>query len=129
MNGPDPDTCHPMPGFPHAGFLRPLAADRPNVPVGRLTCYDDPTGPEHFLEKNVLHHYDFVGHRRVIGGGEVPPYTLVGGNPARPTRARFDAATIAALVDVAWWDWPVAGISRNLDAIRGQDLAALGRAA
>ncbi|MET9859530.1 CatB-related O-acetyltransferase [Streptomyces smyrnaeus] len=39
--------------------------------------------------------------------GDVPPYTIVGGNPARPIRQRFDDADIARLRRAAWWDWPV----------------------
>ncbi len=64
--GPDPLDPHPMPGFPRVGFLKPLAT-APNVEIGDYTYYDDPAGPEHFLEKCVLYHYDFVGDRLVIG--------------------------------------------------------------
>lgn len=56
---------------------------------------------------------------------DVAPYSVVAGNPAREVRRRFDDPTIARLLDIAWWDWPVDRISRNLNAIRGADLAAL----
>jgi virginiamycin A acetyltransferase len=56
---------------------------------------------------------------------DVPPYGLVAGNPARPVRTRFDEATVARLLAVAWWDWDAAKITRNLNAIRGADLAEL----
>jgi virginiamycin A acetyltransferase len=55
----------------------------------------------------------------------VKPYTIVAGNPARRIRQRFDDETIAALQAIAWWDWPVEKITRNLPAIRAADLAAL----
>jgi virginiamycin A acetyltransferase len=55
----------------------------------------------------------------------VAPYAVVAGNPARELRRRFDEATIAALVEIAWWDWPAARIERNIPAILGTDLAAL----
>jgi virginiamycin A acetyltransferase len=67
MTGPDPDDPYPVAGFPRVGFLRPFARGRPNVEVGRYSYYDDPDGPEHFFERNVLHHYDFSGDRLVIG--------------------------------------------------------------
>ena len=35
--------------------------------IGDFTYYDDPDGPEHFVDKCVLHHYDFIGDRLVIG--------------------------------------------------------------
>ena len=55
----------------------------------------------------------------------VPPYAIVAGNPARVVKTRFKADTVARLLALAWWDWPVDKVSRNLDAIRGADLAAL----
>jgi virginiamycin A acetyltransferase len=36
----------------------------------------------------------------------VPPYGIVGGNPARLIRRRFDDADIDRLLRAAWWDWP-----------------------
>ncbi|CUH40762.1 Streptogramin A acetyltransferase [Jannaschia seosinensis] len=56
---------------------------------------------------------------------DVAPYAIVAGNPARELRRRFDADIIARLLDVAWWDWSTARITRNIDAIRGADIAAL----
>ena len=207
--GPDPDTLHPMPGFPRVVALRPLAAGRGNVSVGPYSYYDDPDDATAFFDRNVLHHFDFVGDNLVIGpfcafatgcrivmnganhamggfstypfnifgGGweagfdpetwaaenrgdtvigadvwigaeawimpgitigpgaivaakavvtrDVAPYTVVAGNPAREVRRRFDPETIAALLDIAWWDWSVDRIGRNLHAIRGRDLDAL----
>jgi virginiamycin A acetyltransferase len=60
---------------------------------------------------------------------DVPPYAIVAGNPAKVVKTRFDRRTIARLLDVAWWDWPVDKIGRNLNAIRGADIAALEAAA
>lgn len=65
-----------------------------------------------------------VGARAVVSG-EVPPYAVAVGNPARVTRLRFDPETVARLLAAAWWDWPPDRIARNLAAIRGADIAAL----
>lgn len=65
-----------------------------------------------------------IGARAVVSG-EVPPYAIVAGNPARVVRHRFSQETVEALLTTAWWDWPVDRIIRNLDAIRGADLTAL----
>lgn len=65
MQGPDPDTIHPMPGFPQVCFLKNIIT-RPNIEVGNYTYYDDPDGVENF-EKNVLYHFPFIGDRLVIG--------------------------------------------------------------
>jgi virginiamycin A acetyltransferase len=58
----------------------------------------------------------------------VEPYTVVGGNPARTIRLRFDAATIQTLLALQWWHWDIAKITRNLKAICGADLESLQQA-
>jgi virginiamycin A acetyltransferase len=211
-SGPRPEIKHPIPMHPRVGFLKPLI-DRPNIEIGDFTYYDDPDGPDAFAEKCVLHHYEFIGDRLVIGrfsaiaegarfimnganhamsgfstypfnifgGGweegfdettwerelrgdtvigndvwigmeavvmpgvtigdgaivaarsvvthDVPPYAIVAGNAARVVKMRFDKQTVRRLLSVAWWDWPVDKITRNLDAIRGADIDRLERSA
>lgn len=208
MTGPNPEIKHPIAMHPRVGFLKPLV-EAENVEIGDYTYYDDPGGPDKFVEKCVLHHYAFIGDRLVIGkfcavaegarfimnganhamsgfstypfnifghGWEagfdvatwqkenrgdtvigndvwigmeaiimpgvaigsgaivaaksvvthdVAPYAIVAGNPAKVVKMRFDQATVARLLKAAWWDWPAEKISRNLDAIRGADIAAL----
>ena len=68
-----------------------------------------------------------VGTRAVVTG-DVPPYTIVGGVPARPIRKRFDDETIRRLEALRWWDWDEERLRRNLSAIQSGDLAALERA-
>ncbi len=64
-----------------------------------------------------------------VVAGQVPDYAIVGGNPARIIRMRFDELTIAALNRLAWWDWPIAHIRAHEAAIVGADLDLLERAA
>jgi virginiamycin A acetyltransferase len=206
MQGPSPDTTHPMPGFPQICFLKNVIT-RPNIEAGNFTYYDDPDGIDHF-EKNVLYHFPFIGDRLIIGKfcaiargvkfimhganhqmngistfpffifgngwesarpadgelpykgdtiigndvwigydalimpgvtigdgaiiaarsvvtADVPPYAIVGGNPAGLVRQRFDAEGVRRLLAIAWWDRPVAWISQHLDQIRGGDIDAL----
>jgi virginiamycin A acetyltransferase len=198
-----------MPTYDGIVFLQPLAEGRANVTVGPYAYYDDRDRMRDFFDRNVLHHFDFVGDRLTIGpfcalahgvrifmnGGthamrgfstypfnifgagweegfdpatwaaenrgdtvigpdvwigdgatimpgvtigagaivaalsvvtrDVAPYAIVAGNPAREVRRRFDEGTVARLLDTAWWDWDAAKVTRNLNAIRGADLAAL----
>lgn len=71
-----------------------------------------------------------IGNGAVISSrsvvvADVPPYTIVGGNPARVIRQRFDADTVARLESLAWWDWPVETITQHLDKIVAADIDAL----
>lgn len=56
---------------------------------------------------------------------DVPPYSIVGGNPAQLIKMRFDEATVDALNDLAWWDWPIEIITENLPHIVDANLEAL----
>lgn len=212
MHGPNPEIKHPIPMHHRVGYLKPLV-DARNIEIGEFTYYDDPEGPDKFAERCVLHHYDFIGDKLIIGkfcaiaegtrfimnganhllsgfstypfnifghGWEqgfdvrtwkrevrgdtviahdvwigmdavimpgvrigsgaivaakavvthdVPAYAVVAGNPAAVVKTRFDASTVKRLLEIAWWDWPIEKITRNLNAIRGADLSALETAA
>lgn len=61
-----------------------------------------------------------IGHGAVIAAGavvtqDVPPYAVVGGNPAKVIKYRFQPETIQMLLDSAWWEWPVEKIRENKD--------------
>lgn len=62
---------------------------------------------------------------RSVVVSDVPPYSIVGGNPAKVIRTRFSDEVIAGLEAIAWWDWSVEKITRNLDAITSGDIARL----
>lgn len=68
-----------------------------------------------------------VSSRSVVVS-DVAPYSVVGGNPAKPIKHRFEPDVIAALEDIAWWDWPVEKITEHLDLIVGGDIEKLRRA-
>jgi virginiamycin A acetyltransferase len=69
-----------------------------------------------------------VSSRSVVVG-DVAPYTVVGGNPAKVLKQRFEPEVVEALQAIAWWDWPVEKITRHLEVITAGDIDALNAAA
>lgn len=51
-----------------------------------------------------------IGTGAVVAAGaivtkDVPAYTIVAGNPARPVKRRFPEDVAERLIRLAWWDW------------------------
>jgi virginiamycin A acetyltransferase len=71
-----------------------------------------------------------IGDGAIVGAQSVvtqnvEPYSIVGGNPARLIRKRFDEETIAFLLDLGWWDWPVEKITEHLSLLLQGDIKGL----
>jgi len=71
-----------------------------------------------------------IGHGAIVSAGavvtrDVEPYSIVAGNPACHVRWRFDEPTRAALLAMAWWEWPVEEISRIAHLLCSNDIKAL----
>jgi acetyltransferase-like isoleucine patch superfamily enzyme len=65
-----------------------------------------------------------VGHGSVVGAGavvtsDVPPYAVVTGNRAEVRRFRFPEQQVAALLEIAWWDWPHEKVLAEVAALNG----------
>jgi len=55
----------------------------------------------------------------------VPPYTIVGGNPATIIKKRFGDEQIAALLQLQWWNWSIEKITANVQKLTGNDVKEL----
>lgn len=56
---------------------------------------------------------------------DVPPYTIVGGNPAKEIKKRFSDEEIATLLELKWWDWDLEKITAHLGFLTDKNVGAL----
>ena len=117
----DAISTYPFPVFGH-GWRE--AFDVHNLPIkGDIIVGNDVWFGYNTLIRNGVS----IGNGAIIAAGavvtkDVPAYAIVAGNPAKVVKMRFDDATIKRLEQIAWWNWDITKISRNLSLICNLDI-------
>lgn len=114
--------------FPFAIFDGGIGNERPSLPgPGPDTCvgHDVWIGTGAMILPGAR-----IGSGVIVGagaavGGDVPPYTIVAGNPARVVRHRLSEQDAERMMQLAWWNWPIDHILRHEALICGGDLDAV----
>ena len=146
---PNPNEVFPN-EYKTSCFIRNVIT-APNIFVGDYTYYDDVDDPTGFERNNVLFNWPEFGDKLVIGREsvimpgvrigdgaivaaysvvtrDVAPYSVVGGNPARFVKKRFDDEMIDLLLRVRWWDFAPERLAETLPLLCDPDLDKVRRA-
>lgn len=102
---------HAVDGFQNAG----------NTEIG----HDVWIGAEAMIMPGVkIGHGALIGARSVVTK-DVPPYTIVAGNPAKPIRKRFSEEKINSLLEMEWWNWSEEQLGLAMNFLCSSDIEGL----
>ncbi len=107
--------------WPEATGLDGYAATRGDVVIG----HDVWLGSGCMIMSGVTVGDGAVVAARAVVTKDVPPYGIVGGNPAKLIRHRFDAAIVERLLAARWWDLPRERIVPLIPLLQSADVAGL----
>ncbi len=112
----DTFTSHPLLYNPALGFVKKDQLDRRPLYIG----HDVWIGEGAIILPGV----STIGNGAMIGAGsivtkDVPPYTVVAGNPAKVIGRRFNEEIIRQLEELQWWLLPKSELLKKIDLFQG----------
>jgi virginiamycin A acetyltransferase len=121
--------------FPFGIFGEPWAERTMDLVMGAPSRGDTVVGNDVWLGYRALVLPGVtIGHGAIVAAAsvvatDIPPYAIVGGNPARVIRRRYDDEDVERLLRAAWWDWPVELVTEHARTIMSGTPAELERIA
>lgn len=113
-------TTYPFPHFfPEATHIKDYEVTNGNVEIGSDVW---------LCQNSTILSGVKIGHGAIIANGaivtkDVAAYEIVGGNPAKHIRWRFDEETREILLKSAWWDWPEQELLEIVDILCSNNIA------
>lgn len=117
----DAISTYPFPVFGHGWENAYTTSDLPvkgDIVVGNDVWF----GYDSLIKNGVAIGNGAIIATRAVVIKDVPAYSIVGGNPAKVVKMRFDNTTIERLQKIAWWNWPIEKINRHLKLICNLDI-------
>lgn len=118
-------TTYPFPAlpglWPEAAGIAGSHTSRGDVTIG----HDVWLGSQSMVLSGVTIGTGAVVAARAVVTRHVPPYAIVGGNPARILRLRFDEAQIASLLASRWWLLPRKDVVQLLPVLMSNRVSVL----
>ncbi|MFH1999656.1 MAG: CatB-related O-acetyltransferase [Planctomycetota bacterium] len=117
---------------PTSVYVSTYPAFYSNFNEGCPQCFREDKIFDDSVPKTRIGHDVWIGSNVIIPGGirigtgaivasgsvvvkDVPPYAVIGGNPAKIIRLRFTEEQIGILLTSEWWNWPIEEILRHTD--------------
>ena len=120
-------TTYPFPFFAeewHTGRIEPEAWDnKGDIVIGN----DVWIGFEAIVLAGVRIGDGAIVASRSLVNKDVPPFSIVGGAPARVIRKRFPDEVIELLQEAQWWNWDIERIREIVPALCRGDVSAPGK--
>ena len=111
MHHPTVSTFRFRSHYPNSNY--PIGKDRGPIIIGS----DCLIGTEAMIFGGVtIGHGSIVGARAVITK-DVPPFSIVAGNPAKIIRCRFEKNVIDQLLKIEWWNWEKEKVEQNINLL------------
>jgi len=103
-------TLHPLFYNPAMGYVKKDQLDRPELLIGHDVWIGE--------WSVILPRVNKIGNGAIIGSGsivtkDIPPYTIVAGNPAKIIGRRFSEGIIQQLEKTKWWNWEKEELIKN----------------
>jgi len=102
-------------------------------------CNNFPKGHPKSMGDVIIGNDVWIGHGVTIMGGvkisdgsviaaktvvtkDIEPYSIVGGNPAKLIKKRFDEDIIDKLLKIKWWNWSKNKIEKNIELLCSKNM-------